>query len=609
MKFTHFFAVTILLGGTGWTVAQTPPPVAQQDQAPVARIQTVAANAQNNARSIPDTLAEVNGVKITRNEILTEAFRQHHEKVLDARIRLLLIDMECQRQNIQVSNQEIDEEIQRMARALNISTEDWMDMILRENGFTADIYRHDIVRPLIQLRKLAGVRIQVTQDELEKAFQAEFGPSVSLRQIVHNSRSEIERIRAAVVANPSSFAAEARNHSTDPASAAYGGMIRRIRRYTTNDQIENAVFNLKPDEISQIVEWPQGNFIMFQCVEHYPATNVDIVEANKYLELKIRDHKLQRVSGEVYTDIQDNARIQVIMTDRNLSQQHPNLAAVVNGVEMTRRDVAEHCFKMFGEIVLAERISIEILNQECQKRNITVTDADINAEILDRASKEMRHLEDGSHVTEWLELQARSQKTTVTAFRNNTMRPLAMLKKLTESGVQVTEEDIQKGFEANYGPRARCLAIFFNNMRQAQQVWDQVRRVPNQEYFGDLAAKYSIHGPSKANRGEIKPIQKYGGMPLLEQKAFELQPGAISEVIQIGPEEFVILFGLGQTTPVVRNIADVRELLIEDIHERKSRLAMQIYLEDLLARSTVTNYLTGEQRIARQPATDAPLQR
>ena len=608
MKFTHFrnwpsffLATFVLFGGIGWTVAQNQQQApAPANNSPVARIQTAPANPSSGSRAVPDTLAEVNGAKITKDSILTEAYRQHYEKVLDARIRLLLIDQECQRQKIQVTSQEIEEEIQRMANSVNITTEDWLEMFLRENGFTPDIYRQDIVRPVIQLRKLAGVRIQVTPEELEKAHEAEYGPSVLLREIGHHSRSELERIREAVVANPGSFATEAKNSSIIEASAAYGGMLRPIRRYTlNNEQIENIVFNLRPNEISPIIEIKEGMFVIFQCVEHYPATNVDMAEARKFLELKIRDRKLQRVSGEVYSDLQNRAQIQILIKD----QQHPNLAAIVNGVEITRREIAEKCLKMFGEIVLAERISIEILAQECQKRGITITDADINTEIRERASKEMKLLEDGSpNVREWLTVQAKNQQTTPESFRNNTMRPLVMLKKLAQDNVQVTEEDIQKGFEANYGPRVRCLAIFFNNMRQAQQVWDQVRKVPNQEYFGDLAAKYSVHGPSKALRGEIKPIQKYGGMPVLEAEAFKLQPGEISEVIQFGNEEYVILYGLGQTTPVVKNIADVRDLIFEDIYDKKLRLAMQIYLENVLTRSTVTNYLTGETRVARQPA-------
>lgn len=271
--------------------------------------------------------------------------------------------------------------------------------------------------------------------------------------------------------------------------------------------------------------------------------------------------------------------------------------------------VAEYCLKLFGEIVLAERISITMLAQECKKRNIQITDADLDEEIRTRAAREMPLINGNPNVDQWLAVQSKNTGTTVLGFRNNTIRPLVMLKKLAKDNVEVSEEDIQKGFEANHGPRARCLAIFFNNMRQAQQVWDQARKVPLQEHFGDLAAKYSVHGPSKALRGEIKPIQKYGGMPILEDKAFALKAGEISEVIQLGHEEYVILYGLGLSQPIVTNIDDVRDLIVEDVSEKKLQLEMQKQLESLFARSTVTNYLTGESRLARQPAEKPTIQR
>ena len=124
-------------------------------------------------------------------------------------------------------------------------------------------------------------------------------------------------------------------------------------------------------------------------------------------------------------------------------------------------------------------------------------------------------------------------------------------------------------------------------------------QVRDPAYFGDLAAKHSVHGPSKALRGEIQPIQKYGGMPALEEHAFKLQPGEISEVVQLSMDTYVILFCLGQTKPVVTRIEDVRELIHEDLFEKKLQLEMQKTLEGLYARNTISNYLTGETVVAR----------
>ena len=129
------------------------------------------------------------------------------------------------------------------------------------------------------------------------------------------------------------------------------------------------------------------------------------------------------------------------------------------------------------------------------------------------------------------------------------------MKKIVGDGVKITDEDMRKGFEANYGPRVRCRAIVCNNQRKAQEVWDLARRNPTIKNFGDLAEQYSIEANSRSLRGEVPPIQKWGGQPILEDQAFKLQPGEISGVIQMG-ENHVVLFCEGYTKPVEVDPAD-----------------------------------------------------
>ena len=62
----------------------------------------------------------------------------------------------------------------------------------------------------------------------------------------------------------------------------------------------------------------------------------------------------------------------------------------------------------------------------------------------------------------------------------------------------ITDEDIKKGYEANYGPRARCRAIILNNQRKAQEVWEKARDNPTAEYFAKLAKEYSIDSASSS---------------------------------------------------------------------------------------------------------------
>jgi parvulin-like peptidyl-prolyl isomerase len=170
--------------------------------------------------------------------------------------------------------------------------------------------------------------------------------------------------------------------------------------------------------------------------------------------------------------------------------------------------------------------------------------------------------------------------------------PSAALKKLTGSSIQVTNEDVQKGFEANYSERVRCRAIVLSNMRKAQEVWAKARENPSAEYFGDLAAEYSIEPSSKSLRGEVPPIRKFGGQPQLEEVAFGLNPGELSGIIQLG-NQFVILKCEGRTEPVAVKLEEVRDILYQDIFEKKLRLAMGQKFDDIRSKARIDNFLAG----------------
>ena len=182
--------------------------------------------------------------------------------------------------------------------------------------------------------------------------------------------------------------------------------------------------------------------------------------------------------------------------------------------------------------------------------------------------------------------------------------PTVALKKIT-GDVTVSDEDLQKGFEANYGKRVRCRAIVLTSQRKAQEVWQLARREfdkpnPNPAFFGQLAEQYSVD-PSKTLQGRVPPIQRYGGTPMLEREAFSLKAGDLSSIIQIG-EEYVILYCEGYTDPQKVQMSEVHEMLVDDIHEKKMRLAMAAEFNRMKDGAQIDNNLTGEVHSPRSAA-------
>ncbi|MEM1304428.1 MAG: peptidylprolyl isomerase, partial [Planctomycetota bacterium] len=162
-------------------------------------------------------------------------------------------------------------------------------------------------------------------------------------------------------------------------------------------------------------------------------------------------------------------------------------------------------------------------------------------------------------------------------------------------------EDLDKGFEANYGPRVRCRAIVLADLRRAQKVWAMARENESMEYFGDLASEYSIEPTSKSLRGEVPPIRRHGGQPSVEEAAFALQPGQLSGILQAG-DKFLILRCEAWTDPVEIRPDEVRDVLYQDLFEKKMRLAMSEAYDRVRSAARIDNFLakTSEAPAAKQ---------
>lgn len=562
------------------------------------KVQNRAHNPVEVKVELPELVAEVNGERIMKPELADECLRIHGETELADQVKKFLIKLECEKAGVIVTEQEINEEIVRMAKTFKFSSEEWLNLLSEERNISAEAYKSDILWPLLSIRKLAGSRLHVSEEEIQKEYDAQFGPAVKLRQIVLKSRADAEKIHAEVKANPESFPSVAKNQSLDPTSQAHGGLIQPLRLNTVNPAIEKAVFALKPMEISPIIEWPAGVFIIFRCDEHLQPQNVDRERVRDQLVMGIRDAKTRVISEEIFLELQRNAQIDAIFGNPVRMAQSPGVAALVNGRPITMAFLADVCLNRYGKEVLSDLICRRIVEQACRRQNIVITDADIDGEIREMAIKYVPLLPDGSpNVQLWMSRATRENRMSPQVYRTNTIWPVLALKRLSRPMVQVKEEDIQRSFEANFGKKIRCLAIAFgpNDQRRAQEVWAMANQRRTPENFGDLADKYSVDAESRLARGLIPSIGRYCGQPKLEEEAFKLLPNEISQIVQVD-DHLVILYCLGYEEPTITDINEVKADIVADIFEKKQKAAVTAYYDVLYKNAAFDNYLTGESR-------------
>jgi parvulin-like peptidyl-prolyl isomerase len=547
---------------------------------------------------MPEVVAEVNGDKIMKSHLAAECIRLHGAEELKDLVKKFLIQLECSRQNITVTQQEINNEVERMAKAFKFSTQDWLDLLEKERGMTAEMYMEDIIKPILAIGKLAGSRMNITEEEIQREMNTRYGAAVQVRQIVLGSRKDAEKVWSDLRANPESFPSIAKNLSLDPASQPYGGLIHPIRRGSVNAEIEKIVFGLKPGEISPIVEWPAEQFLIFRCEQHLQPQNIDREKVQEQLITKIRDMKTRSAAEEVFRNLQNRAQIEIVFGSPARMAQIPGVAAIVNGQNISQKYLADICLKRYGKAVLSDMISRLIVEQACRKQNIVITETDIDREIREMAIKYLPLRQDGSpNIERWMKMKTEESRMPPEVYRTNTVWPVLALKRLSRPLVQVTEEDIQRGFESNFGRKVRCLAIAFDlkDQRRAQEVWEMANRNRTPENFGDLAEKYSMDPESRIARGVIPPISRYSGQPVLENEAFGLLPNELSQIIQV-EESWVILYCLGYDEPSITNVNDVKADLVADIFEKKQNIAVAKCYENLFGQAAIDNYLTGESR-------------
>ena len=572
-----------------------------------------AAAASGNASATPKSTGQsqiaavVNGEQISRTDLGRECIRRYGEEVLENLVNRQLIIEACQSRGVQITEKDVSDEIDRIAARFSLDRSRWLSLLEQERGFTESQYKREVVWPMLALRRLASDQVTVTQDELKKAFESEFGPRVRARLIAVTSKDKAQNLLAQAKANPTVFGELSKDNSDDAGVASSFGVIPPIRKHLGDPNIERVAFALKPGQISEVIQVANMYYIL-KCEEQIQGQLIasqHLAEQQKRLEEKLRENKMRIAAAQMMEQVEKAAQVEVIFTDANKAPTMPGVAAIVNGKQISLTQLAEECTIRHGEEVIDGEINRRILTQELAKKKLVIDKGDIDAEVARAASAYGFEDRDGkSGVERWLENITAEQGATVDLYVRDAVWPSVALKKLVGGKVSITEEDLKKGYEANYGERVEVLAIVLSDQRQALRVWENAKNNPTDAFFAELATQYSIEPASRSNGGKVPPIRRHGGSPVIEEAAFKLKPGELSGVVAID-KQFIIMRCLGRTKPEQIAYEDVKELLVRDIQEKKLRVLMTNEFDRLRATAQVDNFLAGTTQSGKLPRAGA----
>ncbi len=550
-----------------------------------------APTAAPSAPAAPKPMALVNGIEITADDLSNECLARHGVAVLEALVNRRIIEQACQASGISITRQHVDAEIDALSKRFSVPRDKWLELIEKERGIESEQYANDILWPMLALRALARGAGEPTHAELQEAFEKQYGPAVKARIIASRTRPEAESLRTRAMAAPDEFGALARQHSVDVGSASANGWVQPVRLHSGEAAFDQAAFALEPGEISEVVQ-VADQFIVIKCEGRMPAADVGLDEARPRLAEEIRERKSREAANGVFRSLQEKSRVENVLNDPQRSAAQPGVAALVNSQPITVDEVRHAALDRYGRDVLEILITRALVRQALEKQRITIVQADLDAEVARAAVSLGFKKPDGSpDVAAWLDRMTREEKVPLKHYMDDIVWPTVALKKLV-GGVPVLDEDIDKAFKATFGPRAKCRVIVLDTQRRAQEVWQLARQNPTPDAFGALAETYSVDPTTRSLRGEVPPIQRFGGQPTLEREVFALAPGEMSGVVQIA-DRFMVILSEGFTEPAAVSFKEVRNELYDDIFEKKQRIDMARHFSHLRESAAIDNFLAG----------------
>src|SRR5579883_1868433 len=274
--------------------------------------QVVAAYRSRTDRGTEETMP------ITREDFGEFLIARYGGEQIDFFINRRIIDKECQARGVNVTPEEmeggVNEDLKRMGGIdLKVFEKDFL------GPYNKNVYewREDVVRPRLLLAKLCRDRVKVADQDLQQAFEAEFGEKLEGRMILWPS----DQTRYAMMAytrirdNPAAFD-ETAQHQPSSTLAAKGGKIGPFGRGSLgNKDVEDEAFKLHPGEMTTLLETPEGNVVFKLDKRHPPNKSVTLDAVRDKLTREVFERKVQIEMQTAFKDLRDKAKPKVMLKD------------------------------------------------------------------------------------------------------------------------------------------------------------------------------------------------------------------------------------------------------------------------------------------------------
>ena len=532
---------------------------------------------------------------VTREELGEYLIARRGAGKADLLANRMIIDRACREAGVEVTGAEVEAEMAADLKSLGgVSQADFVKQVLRKHNCNLVEWKEDVLRPRLMLAKLCRGRVQVSEEDLRRAFEARYGEKLEGR-LIHwpadqEARAKAEAARAR--ASEEEFARLARQQAQSPLAAG-GGRVRPFGRGQMEKgyaEVERQAFRLRPGDVTDLVRVNDG-YVVFKCDRRQPADTTKSPDAAGVREELAREVTDRKVSEEIQTivpTLRARAKPEGVAADR-ADASRPFTPGISRGrvvgylgrgtpqeTPITREDLGEYLITRYGAESLDLLVNKRIIEDAARARGVAVTDAEVEL-ALARDDERVRNSPDGLS----LEKTLAAQKKTLYEYREDVVRPRLLLDRMCRARVKVTDEDLKLAHDAYYGEKVRCRMILWPREEKKFAMTEYARLRDSEAEFA-RKAETQASGQLAQAKGVLPPIGRHTtGNEELEREVFGLQPGQVSTLIET-PQGLVVVkcdgrIPAGKETPT----AAARDKLTQEILEKKVAIEVPIFFADL----------------------------
>jgi parvulin-like peptidyl-prolyl isomerase len=530
---------------------------------------------------------------ITREEFGDYLIDRHTDK-LELLINKRIIDDACRQYNIEINGTEIENALAEQLQGFAVDQKTFVNTLLARYHKNLYEWKEDVIRSRLLMAKLCRSRVQISEDDLHKLYEATYGEKVECQIILYPKTADGEKEAiddfAQVRNSDIAFDQKAKSQRVKPELAATAGKVRPFGRYVMgDDNFDRIVFRLGHNEVSEVIKTMDGPVIV-KCLRHLPPdTSVRFDSVRDKLAKELVEKRLPGEMQSVFDILKRQANPQKHLEMKKKaedkdglppcdpSQRARQIVAVYNGqTPITREDFGEFLISRYGPEQIEFLVNRRLIDRECQARSINVTPEEIEAGL----AEDLKRL--GSIDLKVFEKDFLGPyHKNIYEWREDVVRPRLLMAKLCRDGIKVNDEDLQQAFEAEYGEKLEGRMILWPK-EQTRYAMMQYTRIRDEAKAFDEMAQHQASSTLASKGGKIGPFGRGSlGNKDVEDEAFKLHPGEMTTLLET-PEGNVV-FKLDKRHPADKNVtlSSVRDKLTHEVFERKVQLEMQTAFKTL----------------------------